>query len=155
MNKIVFSVCYIGVLLFLSSCANFTEDGSDKTMGFEKIKKLSGQEISINEILNIENFYISHNYVLIQSNTTEKLFYLFEWPSMNFLTSFGNLGNGPSEYVAPTIGPFKGDEYDFCLYDHGKGTLELLKINEDIPINIERKNFDWKSAMKYSPKLGQ
>jgi len=81
MNKIVFSVCYIGVLLFLSSCANFTEDGSDKTMGFEKIKKLSGQEISINEILNIENFYISHNYVLIQRTDWKFFSIASEYPS--------------------------------------------------------------------------
>ncbi|MDL2241285.1 TolB-like 6-bladed beta-propeller domain-containing protein [Bacteroidales bacterium OttesenSCG-928-L03] len=87
--------------LFVQSC---NKENKIENKIFLMQKELTAKRINIEVLLDIIALDIKKEILIAHSRTTDTLFHLFFLPEMEYIKSFGTIGNGPNEYHSnPTM----------------------------------------------------
>jgi hypothetical protein len=113
---------YIGVLIIILclGCQNKKEEANKN---FPKEKQLESIKIPINRVFDIIDMDIADSSVIFLSNKTDTLFHIFSLPEFSFVKSFGIRGEGPDEFILPSI---VSNNLGY-LYVYGSSDLNVLK----------------------------
>ncbi|MDR1562930.1 MAG: TolB-like 6-bladed beta-propeller domain-containing protein [Dysgonamonadaceae bacterium] len=109
------------------------------------IEELKAKKIAVNEVLNPTDMKILDDYFVFQNqrNYNEDCYFVYTKDKLKFCYSFGRLGKGPNEYIAPgLVHGTKGN--NFSIYDpaHNKIYEFLLSDKKPEPVNeIKIKDF--------------
>lgn len=113
---------------------------------FLKETELSEQRILTNTIFNIEEFFVKDTFVVVRNSRNDSIFMVLGLNTFNCIKSWGNTGNGPSEYLSPRL--INSSSNGFYIANFGHRKLEDHTIpefnkaeqkmveNTDIPQNI-------------------
>ncbi len=77
--------------------------------------------VTLNTIINIEDWVINDSMLLCRSSNTDNIFYRFDPVTFCLIDSFGTFGQGPDEYVTPRI--VKSDGQKIILADIAQGAF--------------------------------
>lgn len=98
--------CFNLLLLSIAIAVTFScTDKSKAVKSFDVIKDLTAEQISVSEILNINNIIKLEDYIVLQ-NTGEggnDFYFVYSYPDIRFLYSFAHSGRGPEEYLMPSV----------------------------------------------------
>lgn len=100
---------------------------------FVKQDSLVAQKIPIKEILNPANIVLLKDYIVIQNEylPNESCFYIYKkGDSYPFLFSFGRLGQGAEEFIAPSIVNNNKDN-EISILDNARNIIYKYKIHDD------------------------
>lgn len=94
----------VGLLVILISTSCSDENKRIISREFPVIHTLKARKIPIKEILNPIDLITTTDYFIFQNEyvSGEDCFFVFD-RSLNFCYSFGRLGQGPQEYIAPRL----------------------------------------------------
>ena len=125
----------IAVLLsiIIISCSKTTVKEKD----FPSIQELNAEAIYINEIIKSENIHKLKNYIIIRDgyDNSKDFFYVYKFPEFEFLYSFATRGNGPEEYLMPTV--IKGTPDNlFSFRDHATDKFVTYNITDSLSILV-------------------
>lgn len=100
-TRTIIKCIFIITIAFSLSCKN----GEKQLKNFPTTEYLSPTCIPINEIIKIGNIYKYKNYIVLQnvSSNAKESFYTYSFPDFKFLYAFCPIGNGPKEYIMPTV----------------------------------------------------
>lgn len=90
------------ISLVLTGCRGNANIDSDTIQldGFKRITNLTGQEIHIDiDILKPKRMIVVDSFLIICEGRKDSIFTIFKTPNLEHLTSFGNSGRGPDEFI--------------------------------------------------------
>ena len=93
------TMCLVVILSF--SCNN-TEEVEKK---FPLVQELKASEVPINEIIKFSGIYKLKDYIILRdgSENCDVFFYVYKNPGFQFLYSFARKGQGPEEFLSPSV----------------------------------------------------
>ncbi|MDR0604717.1 MAG: TolB-like 6-bladed beta-propeller domain-containing protein [Bacteroidales bacterium] len=114
-NNYLYWIILLIILLGNISCKEVIEKK------FPNTKEVKANEVRINEIIKFSNIYKLKDYVVIRDGheNASVFFYVYKYPEFKLLYSFANKGNGPNEYLMPTVFKNTPDNL-FSFRDHWK-----------------------------------
>jgi len=100
MKTIRYIVFYICILLFISC-----KKDQDIIKQFPIITEIEPTFVPINEIIKIGSIHKLDNYIILRNidQNAEYFFYVYSYPNFKYLYSFCPRGNGPEEYLMPSV----------------------------------------------------
>lgn len=127
---------FLFVLSFLSfySC----KENHSYVKKFPTTLEVSPTLIPINEIIKIESIYKLENYIVLRnadSNATY-FFYVYSYPEFKFLYSFCPRGNGPEEFLMPTVIKSTLDNR-FSFRDHATDQYTTFQLSDTSAVQID------------------
>lgn len=128
--KMIFFACFVFVFVFYS-CKD--KDASVKT--FSSSLFLRADSILINEVIKFGDIYKLDDYILIRDAYENNIdfFYVYSFPEFGFLYSFAKKGNGPDEYLMPTvIKNMPGNSFGFR--DHFSDKIAIYEITDTLAL---------------------
>jgi hypothetical protein len=118
------------ILFFCLSCGqNVKHKEKELAFQFKQEVKLTADSVFINEVLEINNWGLVDSLLLIQSSSTDTIFYLYSLPNLKLVESFGLKGQGPNEYLYPRMS--SGQLKQVHIYDNGKRKFQTVQISEN------------------------
>lgn len=128
--------CFWGIILFLlvTSCNN----PEAYIKQFPEEQSLNADRIPINEIIKLGNIYKTKDYFIIRDIQTNAQynFYVYSFPAFKFLYSFAPTGNGPEEYLMPTVVKNMPDNL-FSFRDHATDKYVSYLLTDSCAIKKE------------------
>ena len=123
----IVKICFITSFSF--SC-NRTEKA---VKHFPSVQDVKSVDIPVNEIIKFLWIYKLQDYVILQdgSANVDMFFYVYKYPGFQFLYSFAKKGQGPDEYLLPTVVTSTPGNY-FSFRDHGKNILTTFQLSDTI-----------------------
>lgn len=90
---------------------------------------LQADSLPIHQILSPSRWAVSNGKAVVQSRTTDSLFYVYNLPDFRFLYTWGRRGNGPGEFTSSVTiaSAWDGDTGELWLQDYG--TQKLLGVS--------------------------
>lgn len=127
--------CYF----LLLSCAVTEERKANET--FSKTYELQPELREINEVIKPVDIVVLNDYLVIQNDLmpTEKCFFVYDLDSLNFLYSFGNMGHGPEDFIAPALIQ-NGEGNNLTVFDQASFKLIKYELNRKLAHIIEKEN---------------
>lgn len=127
---------YLGLILVLlvSSCKH----PDIYTKLFPEQQTLIATRIPINEIIKLGNIYKTKDYFIIRDIQTNAQynFYVYSLPTFQFLYSFAPIGNGPEEYLMPTVVKNMPDNL-FSFRDHTTDKYVSYQLTDSCAVKKE------------------
>lgn len=127
MNFLKYICSYICILGFFSCQHQETIHKS-----FPVSVDVSPELIPINEIFKIGDIYKSDDYIILRNidRNAEFLFYVYSYPEFNYLYSFCPYGNGPEEFLMPTV--IKNTPQNFFSFrDHATDRWATYQLTDN------------------------
>lgn len=120
-------VILIGFIL-ISACNNNEIRENNE---FPRRILLTANKKKIDQVIKPVNMAIHGDYLIIQNDRTPDAdcFYVYSLASLDFLYSFGSLGEGENEYLAPRISRSLNNTY-FAVFDQRKRDINLYDITD-------------------------
>ena len=121
-------VILVGLLL-VSAC----NDQVRETKEFPKHIVLTANKKEINEVIKPVNMVIHGNFLIIQNDRIPDAacFYVYTLDSLEYLYSFGSLGGGEEEFVAPRIIYHNSDNALFSVFDQRTRNIKMYDITDE------------------------
>ena len=112
---------------FYSSCIKTKE----AVKHFPSVQDVKSVDIPVNEIIKFLWIYKLQDYIILQdgSENAEMFFYVYKYPGLQFLYSFAKKGQGPDEYLLPTVVTSTFGNY-FSFRDHGKNIFATFQLSD-------------------------
>lgn len=132
---------YIFIYIYITSLYS-CQNEQDITKQFPISIKIDPILISINEIIKIGGIYKSDNYIILRNidQNAEYLFYAYSYPDFKFLYSFCPRGNGPEEYLMPSV--IKNTPHDlFSFRDHATDQFATYQLSDSSALLINNFHF--------------
>lgn len=127
-------LCLYSIIIFNLGCNGF-KSKKIKYQNFPKTITIEIDSISIAPVLFNENKLVASNDFLVSMNVYgDTIYRVFSLPDLDYLGCFGFQGNGPNEFVAPSISSFGLEKDDFVT-----GDIKSLYITE-LPHNSKVNN---------------
>lgn len=126
------------ILLLVTSCSS----PDMPVKHFPEKVHLTAAVIPINEIVKMGNIYKTENYFIIRDvqPNAKYNFYVYSFPSFHFLYSFAPVGNGPEEYLMPTvIKNMPGDV--FAFRDHATDRFVSYQLTDSCAAKLDEFHF--------------
>lgn len=102
-EKIAPTLLIFIILAFLAlvSCGK----GVNQEKSFGKVSSISADTARIGQLLQANNLALLDDYLVLQngSDGVEDFYFVYSYPGLGFLYSFGKRGRGPGEYMMPAI----------------------------------------------------
>lgn len=117
------------ILLVITSACN--DDQTREKKEFPKHLSLVAQKHKIEEVIKPVNINIHNDFLIIQIDRIPEssCFYVYSLDSLEYLYSFGKLGGGDDEFVAPLICRDNGSDL-FHVFDQRVRNLRSYKITD-------------------------
>lgn len=119
----------IGVLSFLLlSC---DPQKSTVKKDFPISQNLTAHQIKLQEVMKMGGIYKTDDYFVLRDiyDNAENLFYVYSYPDFKFLYSFCRRGNGPGEFLMPTVIKNMPDN-KFAFRDHATDTYAMYLLTD-------------------------
>ena len=123
-------------LFLLYSCSSNESRQLDKT--FPQTIKLEADKIKINEVIKPVLILVLDDYLVVQNEYIfgEHCFFVYSLESFEFLYSFGRLGQGPKEYIAPRLIQNSKDNI-LSIFDQNSRAINNFQLTDIEPIFIK------------------
>ena len=124
------------ILLFFVSCTN---NGKKEINEFPKKINLESKKIEIKEIIKPVSILVLDNYLVVQNEFDPNVdcFFIYSLENFRFLYSFGNLGQGPDDYIAHTL--IKNSSGNiFSVFDQATRIIRNFLLSDTEPVLIEK-----------------
>lgn len=134
MKIIECSIFYICILL-LCSC----KKDQDVIKQFPVTENIEPSLIPINEIIKIGSIHKLDNYIILRNidQNAEYLFFVYSYPDFNFLYSFCPRGNGPEEFLMPSV--IKNTPSNlFSFRDHATNQFVTFQLSDSSAYLIDK-----------------
>lgn len=95
-----------------------------------------------NEIIKVGGIYKIDSFIVlrdVQENLTD-FFYVYSFPDLTYLYSFCPRGNGPNEYLLPTVVKNMPDN-KFMICAHSSDAIAIYELTDSAAILVERYDF--------------
>ncbi len=123
------------VFLILASCSNYSDDESLVTvnaMNYQPTLQafVHTLEDDMNLLLPREAVNIEDEYLIISDGEDEGFLKVFSLPELEFLYSWGKIGQGPEEYEHIPLTELNTFKDQLIVYDIGKRRLDYYTVND-------------------------
>lgn len=117
---------FLGLLIF-TSCGD--ENKRILSREFPVIHELKARKIPIKEVLNPIDLIITSDFFIFQNEyvSGEDCFFVFD-RALNFCYSFGRLGQGPQEYIAPRLVYGSKKDNHISIFDSQTDVITEFKL---------------------------
>lgn len=145
------------VSFFLTLLFTSCEPANERilTRDFPQNISLKAKKIPVKKVLNPVDIILTDNHFIFQNDHTsgEDCYYVFD-KEMRFCYSFGRLGNGPNEFIAPRGVNGKRKENQFLIFDSASDKIFEYKLGDEKPVFIsETKIVDVMYPTQYLSKV--
>lgn len=125
---------------------------------FDTNLDISTTSVELEEILDIQDWYIRDSLLICKNSLGSPFYYSFNLSNFQFNSSFGQKGNGPTEWISPQLvvgrnNLFVIDNQTKYLYKIDSVISKMGKCKELFAINyLQTCNYPICSYLTYSPK---
>lgn len=141
----------LGVFVLLSIFCFSCKTNSPGTMTlFPASQEVHAEHIRLNEILKINEIYRTEDYVILQNGSegVRDFFFVYSYPEMTFLYSFGGRGRGPGEYLMPSV-IRNTPNNTFAFRDHGKNLIASYLLTDSLALQAEETQMKQRTPNSY------
>lgn len=132
-----FLIIFLSVYLLISC----SDRGVHKN-SFPLMDNVIADTLFFNEIIKVGGIYKIDSFIVlrdIQENLID-FFYVYSFPDLTYLYSFCPKGNGPNEYLMPTVVKnMKNNK--FMIRDHSSDVIATYELTDSAAILVDRYDF--------------
>lgn len=120
-------------LLLAFSCS--TNNSERFSKAFPETIKLTAEKVKINEVINPVLILLLDDYLVVQNEYHFNMdcFFVYSLDTFDFLFSFGRLGQGPGEYIAPRLVQNSQGNI-LSVFDQASRRIDNFQITDTKPI---------------------
>lgn len=94
---------------------------------FSHKRDYSLKKKKIDQVMQLDQWALYESTIVCKNENGNPFFFAFNSYDFSFITSFGNKGQGPTDFISPQI--VKKDK-QFSVVDNGKNTLKKISFNK-------------------------
>ncbi|MCC5939411.1 MAG: hypothetical protein JJU34_19185 [Lunatimonas sp.] len=134
-------IMFLGLVFFMLSCGDKHNKNNERVISGEIVKNakiLSSSGVPEIEVLNIKTLGIIDTTLLVMDKFSEPIFNFYGLKSLSFLGAFGNLGDGPNDFLYPWFNNqfiINRDSIYFYISDFQKNNFSKINLSKSLKSN--------------------
>lgn len=134
MNKHIFHITTVALLTLFVACNSTSTSNSNKQKNndFSSLQSVACEDVD-NDIT-IESWLISNDMIVCKTAFTDSVYHTLDLSTMKHLASFGKIGHGHNEWIAPNIFAKTGNK--LAVFDNANRTIYDIT---NYAISVDRK----------------